>query len=622
MIGLRTKLTLGFGSLLIIVAVIGFMIMGQLAHLGDAIDVILRENYRSVVACQDMKEALERIDSGILITMDANRSLGESLIKTNFLAFDHALRNEKSNITLPGEQELVSALSKQSVQYMAMVKTIANQNITLRDQKLMYYNKILPLFLQTKAQAQKILRLNQRNMSDANNEARKQAASAKGRMLIAILSCAFIAIAFSLLTQRWVLSPINRLIESVEDVSAGNFELVLHASQQDEIGRLAIAFNRMTQALRERKRSDNITLQRTQLATKEVISALSTAIAITDADGLVEISTASAQKLFGLKTGESIFNSSLSWLPELFQKATSEGVIAEYSDNKGYLQVFEDLKEFFFQPVVIPISPNNETDNPTGVVILFQDMTQLHEQQELKYNVISTVSHQLKTPLTSLGMSIHLLFDEHLGLLNEKQVELLQAASEDTQRLTHIVQDLLDIHQISNDSQLLELKTTDPNTLIREAIYPYLSETRSKGIELKTDIPIGLPSIMVDAPRFAPVFDNLINNAMRYTSPGGSITVSVKENGDMLRFQVIDTGVGIAPEHQSLIFEQFYRVPESSNNPGAGLGLAIAREIVRAHGGEIGVESTPNQGSTFWFELPSVPNKLIVQAKDLKGVEK
>ncbi len=620
MIGLRTKLTLGFSSLLIIVAGIGMMIMVQLSQLGNAIDVILKENYRSVVACQNMKEALERIDSGILINMTGNTAKGDSLISTNMIAFDQAFDVEMHNITLPGEQELVNTLSREFSHYNAIVKTLHNHNLSFQEQQLIYYAKAYPQFMQTKDTAQKILILNQENMNQENNKARKESASAKGRMLIAIITCAVIAVTFSFLTQGWVLRPINRLIGSVEDVSAGNIELVLHAGVNDEIGRLANAFNRMTQSLRERKRSDNITLQRTQLATKEVISALSTAIAITDPVGKVEISTVSAQKLFGLNSGISVFETSNTWLPDLFRKATSEGKIAEYSKKNGYLQVFNDLKEYFFEPVVIPISLNNESNDPSGAIILFRDMTQLHEQQELKYNVISTVSHQLKTPLTSLGMSIHLLFDERLGMLNEKQVELLQAASEDAERLTRIIQDLLDIHQISQDSQLLELKVTDPHALVRDAIYPYISETRNKGIELKTDIAYGLPSVMVDAPRFAPVFDNLITNAMHYTSPGGRITVSVKEHGDRILFRVSDTGIGIASEHQSLIFEQFYRVPGNSNHSGAGLGLAIVREIVHAHGGEVGVESIPNQGSTFWFELPSVPNKQIVLSNNLQGV--
>jgi len=620
MIGLRTKLTLGFGSILVIVAGIGMLIMTQLSSLGESIDVILRENYRSVVACQNMKEALERIDSGILNMLSDNWILGDSLIHNNLVVFEKALENEKNNITLPGEQVLVDTLSQEVSSYFAIVDSIKDSRLTIVDRKALYYSRALPLFLKTKDQAQKILVLNQDNMNQANNIARKQATSAKNRMLLVIIVCGLMALAFSFLTKIWVLHPLNRLIESVGEISAGNLELVLHSSSKDEIGLLANAFNHMTQVLRERKRSDNINLQRTQLATKEVFSSLSSAIAVTDVDGIIEISTESAQKLFGLEVGSSIYNTSHKWLPELYKKATFDGTIIEYPVHSGYLQVFVDFKEYFYQPVVLPLSINNHMDGPTGAVILFRDMTLIHEQQELKQSVISTVSHQLKTPLTSLRMSIHLLLDERLGSLTDKQMELLQAAQDESERLEGIVEDLLDIHRINKDQQLLDMKITNPETLVRESVFPLISEIKDRGIDLITNIPDNLPFVEVDITRFAHVFVNIITNAMRYTSAGGSITITAKVVRERVRFIIADTGIGISPEHIGHVFEQFFRVPNVEKTKGAGLGLAIAKEIVQAHGGEIVVESELNKGSTFWFELPAInnnPSKFTIN----KGVE-
>jgi signal transduction histidine kinase/HAMP domain-containing protein len=608
MISLRTKLLLGFGSILVIFAGIGMLIMVQLTGLGEAIDIILRENYRSVVACQDMKEALERIDSGILIALSGNHALGDSLINTNIAAFEKALLIEERNITLPEEQALITVLSQDANHFFSLAKSTQDRNLSVEEIKNVYYAKIFPLFLKTKDQAQKVLVLNQDNMNQKNNQAREQAASAKIRMMIAILFCCILAVVFSFLTRTWVLRPINRLIDSVGEISAGNLVLEFDTGSRDEIGQLAVAFNKMTQALRERRLADDITLQRSQQATKEVISALSSAIAITDIDGVIEISTESAKKLFGLKVGLSVFDTSQEWLPELYKKATQEGVSAEYPVSRGYLQVFSDFKEYFFQPVVIPVTINNNLNIPPGVVILFRDKTLIYEQQELKQSVISTVSHQLKTPLTSLRMSIHLLLDERLGTLNEKQMELLQAAQEESERLTGIVENLLDIRRINKTQQMLETLVTNPEALVQEAVYPFISEIRDKGIKLKTDIAEGLPCVKVDTAKLAYVFANLINNAIHYTPPGGNITISAKAAGESLRFQVTDTGSGIAPEYLGHLFEEFYRVPNSEHSSGVGLGLAIVKEIVQAHGGKVGVESELNHGSTFWFELPAVPD--------------
>ncbi len=607
MIGLRTKLTIGFGSIMVIVAGIGLLIMAQLSVLGEAIDVILRENYKSVIACQNMKEALERIDSGILITIADNRTYGDSLILANQIAFEEALSVEKNNITLQGEQALVDDLTRYALQYFAVVESARDNTQSPAMLKSNYYSRALPLFLKTKDQAQKILILNQDNMNQANNLAREQAASAKNRMILVILICGILAIVFSFLTQIWVLRPINRLIESIGEVSAGNLELVLHKGSKDEVGLLTGAFNHMTQKLRERKRADNMTLQQTKQMTQEVISAVSSAVAITDAEGNIEIATDSAQKLLRMKIGSSIFDTSLSWLPELYNQAISSGLIAEYPSDRGYIQAFRDFNEYFFQPVVVPLTHGNENHRTNGAVILFRDMTLIHEQQELKQSVISTVSHQLKTPLTSMRMSIHLLLDERLGTLNDKQLELLQAAQEESERLAGIVEDLLDIHRINNDRQLLELKITNPETLILTSIAPFVSEAKDRGVNLKTDIPDYLPSVKVDLTRFAHVFSNILANALRYTPAGGSITISAKSLEAKVRFMITDTGIGIAPEHLGHIFEQFYRVPYTNSSSGAGLGLAIAKEIVIAHDGEIGVESELNHGSTFWFELPAYP---------------
>ncbi len=620
MLGLRMKLIIGFGSLLIIVILIDLLVFSRISQLGDAIDVILRENYRSVVACQNMKESLERIDSGLLMTMMGNKEKGDSLIEANLVVFNRSLALEKQNITVTGEQELVNQLSYNSKTFFKELIELNRSNKSLEQKKHIYFSRILPMFLETKNIAQSILELNQKNMNEANNRAKTFATSAKVQMFMTILFSCLMAFVFSVLTQVWVLHPIKNLMDSVKEVSAGNLDLVLHTGSTDEIGQLAGAFNTMTQALRERRRTDNVTLQRTRSATKEVMSAMSTAIAITDLDGLVEISTDTAQKMFGLKTGVSIYQVQQTWLPDLFRKAISNASTTEYPKEKGLLQVFVDFKEYFFQPVIIPMSLTNDSKNLSGTVILFRDMTQILEHQELKSDVLSTVSHQLKTPLTSLRMSIHLLQDERLGTFNAKQAELLQAAQEDSERLTGIIEDLLNIYRISNNQQMFDMQTINPETLVQNSVYPCISTAREKGIDLKTLIPAGLPSISADETKLNHVFANLINNALNHTPSGGIVTVCAKSVKDKLRFEIKDTGIGIALEHQKRLFQQFYRVPGKDFSNGVGLGLAIVKEIILAHNGEVGVESELEKGATFWFELPAVPNNLLVNT--LKEVHK
>jgi len=270
----------------------------------------------------------------------------------------------------------------------------------------------------------------------------------------------------------------------------------------------------------------------------------------------------------------------------------------------GYIQHFVDNREFFFQPMVVPIPAGSEPGEHAGLALIFKDMTQVHEQQELKRGVVSTVSHQLKTPLTSLRMSIYLLLEERVGALNEKQVELLMAARDDSNRLVGILNDLLDLNRIESGKSNISPKSVSPQALVRDAVEPFLIEARDKGINLLNEVPDDMPEVMADFQKIRHVFMNLFSNALRFTDPGGSITVRANRGQDYVTFLVKDTGKGISAEHVSHLFEQFYRVPGQDDKSGIGLGLAIVKEIVRAHGGDVGVESELDKGSTFHFSLP------------------
>jgi signal transduction histidine kinase len=239
-----------------------------------------------------------------------------------------------------------------------------------------------------------------------------------------------------------------------------------------------------------------------------------------------------------------------------------------------------------------------------GATVILQDVTRLRRFEELKNDLVATVAHEFRTPLTSLRMAVHLCTEQVAGPLTEKQAELLYAAREDCDRLQGMVDDFLDLSRIESGRVELTPLPTEVSGLIKSAIDEYRSDADAKGVNLAPE-PF-LPEFMVlaDRERIRHVFSNLISNAVRYTPKGGSITVGAKAVDGSVRFTVADTGTGIPKEYQERIFEKFFQVPDSGPK-GTGLGLYIATEIVRAHGGEIGVDSEPGKGSTFWFTLPS-----------------
>jgi len=604
MFSIRQKLMLGFGSLLVIVAGIGVMTIVQIRHLGEAIDVILRENYRSVVACQEMKESLERVDGGIVFTFLGAAADGRHQIETGMKRFSEALTVEMGNITLPGEGEKSHLLRDVYQEYSALVPRIADPSRSIEDRQTDYFEVLLPLFEQIKGLSQEILEMNQASMSEANDRARSQAASAQRRMTIAILACAAVGLLFSGLTQRWILDPIRRLIESTNEIRRGNFELVLESKTRDEIGRLSDSFNAMAEGLRHIRRSARRDLIRTRKATSEVFKALPVAIAVLDLDERVEVATEQAEIFFGLKPGVRIGDLDIDWLPPMIRKAHDEGRLVENLSREASLQVFRGGREYFFSPVVVPIAEGYTRGDISGTAVIIKDVTPLHEQQELKRSAVTTVSHQLRNPLTSIRMSLHLLLEEKLGALNPQQTELLLAAREESERLTGIVEELLDLGRMESGQTMLEIERMSPHQLAQDSLEPFQVEARDKGIRLANTVPDDLPEVLGDEKRLQHVMSNLLSNALRFTGPGGAVSVGAEPETDMVRFAVTDTGTGIAADDLNRVFEPFYRVPGQERPTGIGLGLAIVKEIIKTHGGGVGVNSTPGKGSTFWFTLP------------------
>jgi PAS domain S-box-containing protein len=516
------------------------------------------------------------------------------------MVFEKALQIELNNITVPGEAEKAAALKALFTRYLATLHEVEKQTLPMDVRRHLYFKEILPLFQQVKSTADEILQMNQNNMHEANDAARKDAASARQRMYIFLLFGAFVAIAFMLFIGKWILRPIHRLILSTEEIRSGNLDLIVQADSHDEIGRLSEAFNAMAVSLREFRRSDQAKLVRTEQATKEAFNKLPDAVAVVDLDGKVEISTASARNLFGLKPGVHLQEVPVAHLNHLFQDIFKDDFL-KYKEKQKLFQLFVNGEERYFHMDAAPMTDRD--GHLTGVILVLKDVTEHRQVEELKSGLISTVSHELKTPLTSIRMAIHLLLEEKIGPLTEKQVELLLAAREDSDLLHHILANLLDISRIESGHVQMAFQSISPHALVMETVEPFRRAAQDGGVELETKLPDDLPMVCADITQIGHVFSNLLSNALRYTVPGGRITVAAEVDEQMVRFHVADTGSGIPHQFLQRIFEQFFRVPDQRSETGAGLGLAIAKEIVEAHGGNINVESQEGKGTTFSFTL-------------------
>ncbi len=253
----------------------------------------------------------------------------------------------------------------------------------------------------------------------------------------------------------------------------------------------------------------------------------------------------------------------------------------------------------------LKIRSNDEIGILTTAFIRMSE--KLKETNRLKENFISNITHELKTPLTSLTEAAHLILEKVAGPVTEKQAKLLVIIGKDAKRLLRLVNDLLELSRMRAGMLTLQMEPWDLGGLAREAVESLNLMAIRKGLQLKLEMEHVPDPFLIDGNRIYQVLTNLISNALKFTSPGGKVSVSIQDRSmDEMQVSVVDTGVGISREDQQRIFDRFYQLETQPPGKveGSGLGLSIARHIIMAHGGKIWVESEPQLGSAFFFTIP------------------
>lgn len=602
----RARLLLALAPLGLSLVAVAWLSGAVVARLGESSSHILADNYRSVLAAQRMKEALERIDSGALFAALGRADRGEALIVQQREAFESELRVEEGNITEPGEAEIARVLRVRWTDYRAALDAFLAQPGARAD---VYFESLEPRFTAVRAGADQILALNQDAMSRRSDRARRSAESFVRTIVVAAIAlCALGVWASTALTGRF-LRPLSVVSQAVRRFGEGDVQARARLGGKDEIAKLASDFNDMADHLERYRRSSLGELLLAQQASQAAIDALPDPVVILGVHG--ELLNANAAAAAILKVAPEATDPFAAVPPA--PRAVLERMRAHVFSGKGpYLpkgyddavRVATPEGERHLAPRAAPVYGGER--EVSGVAVILSDVTRLLRADELKNDLVAFVAHEFRTPLTSLQMAVHLCAEEMAGPVTEKQADLLFAAREDCERLQAIVNDLLDVSRVHEGKIDLALSALDVEALARQAVAEHSAQAADRGIALSTDVLPDAGRVLADASRVRLVFDNLVSNALRYTPEGGKVTIHATPEKDQVRFEVADTGPGIPKEQQALVFEKFYRLP-GTQPQGAGLGLFIAREIVRAHQGAVGVVSEPGQGATIWFTLPLAP---------------
>ena len=405
-----------------------------------------------------------------------------------------------------------------------------------------------------------------------------------------------------------MLRPLSVLTQAVGRLGTGDFEARANVQGSDEIAQLAHHFNAMAEHLADYRTSSLGELILAQQAAQAAIDSIPDPTMIFEAQGDALRTNRAAEQLLAAAQpppGGDPSSGARAKLDALLEQMRAHvlqgmGAVMPQGFEEAVSLALRDGERFFL-PRATPVYDDQGTI--TGATVIFQDVTRLRSFDQLKNDLVATVAHEFRTPLTSLRMSIHLCIEGIPGPLTDKQSDLLYTAREDCERLQGIVDELLDFARIQSGRVDVHPRSIAASALVATALAAQRAAAATKEVHLREDPLLTATKVLADPERVQLVFSNLIANAIRHTPREGRIEIHAREVDKMVRFEVADSGEGIAKEYQQAIFQRFFQIPGTAAG-GAGLGLFISKEIVEAQGGAIGVTSEPGQGACFWFTLP------------------
>jgi NtrC-family two-component system sensor histidine kinase KinB len=605
---LRKKIIIGYSiAIFLILVVLGWAIY-HLLHLGQASAAILKENYKSILAAENMIEAIERQDSGTLLILLGFEPEGLGQFRQNEAKFLQWLGRAKDNITVKGEEKIVAEIDKGYSSYLANLSRLHLLGSTDREKAIFFYQEtLLPSFISARDACISLKEINETTMVKASSHAKSVADRAIWSMTVVGLTAVGLGLGFSLMLSNLLTRPLRNIMEGAKKIAEGNYDVEVHDQSSDELGQLGGEFNVMVRKLKSYHDLNIGKLLTEKRKSEAIINSIDDGIIVVDADfKVVDINPAAARAIgaeleqakekhfLELVKNEKLF--------QLVKQSAESGHSPRVEEDKDIIIIEKEKTQSHYQYWISPIY--SDVNTMIGVVLLLRDITRLKELDRLKSEFVMMASHELRTPLTSIGMSIDLLLEKGVEKLSQEEQKLLQAAHEDIQRLKSLVNDLLTLSKIESGKIDMEFEPVSIPVLFDKVVLEMKIQAENKSIELSYDAPETFPKIKADAHKIAWVLTNLAANALKFTSAGGYIRLSAEQLGSLAYISVKDNGAGIPVEYQSKIFDKFVQVKNQEEHYGSGLGLAICREIVHAHCGTIWVDSAPGEGSTFTFTIP------------------
>lgn len=572
---IKTKLVLGVGLLFMMIALLTVLSIFNIHRLSGDSKNILTDNYNTIDYCRQMLNAL---NTGML-NPDAQKD------------FKHNLDLQKNTITEVGEKELTENLEQDFDKIVYSPADSALQN-RIR-------NGIMDIML-----------LNMQAIGRKSSIAQQTAKASVFWVSVVGTICFLLAFTMLVNLPGNIANPIKELTASIKQIAAQNYAERVHFEQHNEFGELASAFNTMAQKLQEYKAGNLEKLMMEKKRIETLINNMSEPVIGLDDNRSILFMNNTALNIAGLQQENLIGKpvEDIAKWNDLIKMLIRDLPAGNGKQNKATpapVKIYADNKESYFEKEIIPIKiiPTGEkTEKHIGDVIILQNITPYKELDFAKTNFIATVSHELKTPISSIKMSLQLLENKQIGELNAEQQNLVGSIKEDAGRLLKITGELLNMTQVESGSIHINVNPTDIGEIVEYALNATKAAAEQKQVRMEVAVSKDVEKVLADGEKTAWVLTNLLSNAIRYSHENSVVSINIKQQDGKVRFAVTDTGQGISPQYIGKVFDRYFRIP-GTQKEGTGLGLSISKEFIEAQGGAITVESDFGAGSTFSFFL-------------------
>lgn len=572
---IKAKLNIGVGLLFLMIIVLSVLSGLYINQLKKDTHNILVANYNTLEYSRNMLLALEDIDTDPI----AYQTFKQHLVK------------QQNNVTEIGEKEATENVAK----HFELLKKEPQNKTALSS---------------LRKDIAELMRLNMVAIQYKSNLADTTAQKAIVVISVAGTLCFLIAFILMVNLPSNIADPIRQLTASIRQIADQNYKERVHFESHSEFGELARSFNTMAEKLQEYSESKLDKIIKGKKRVETLIDNMHDPVIGIDENNKVLFVNDEALKITNLKkenfVGKLIQDVAVT--NDLVREVIRQIIQPEIADSeKKTIKIYADGKESYFEKEIIDINifPTGEEQSQfIGKVIMLRNITPFKELDLAKTNFLGTVSHEFKTPISSIQMGLQLLENEKIGNLNDEQKNLITGIKEDSDRLLKITGELLNITQLESGSIQLNIQPSDIRNIIEYAVNANKTTLDQKQIQLKVNIEKGLTTVLADSEKTSWVLNNLLSNAIRYSYENSEIEIDVQNENDRVRFSVKDYGCGIDKKYIEKVFDRYFKIP-GSKKEGTGLGLSISQQFIKAQGGEILVESELGFGSSFSFILKS-----------------